>query len=372
MKNLYILITVCFIFSDCTSKKSENAFRQFDVSTNYPEKKIFLEEIAEIEYLQLKMDDDFLFASAPHIVTSKKIILSQDGDVLIFSRNGEPLSKFNRKGNGPGEYTYIRKLLFDETTDEFFLHVGDKIFIYSSSGDFKRSIPLPDRMEDIFCQFVNYDSKCLLLYNDFDVYPNPFTFISKVDGRVVDSIMLPKGNYLERYASSGDYIFYAPSYWIVKHHNGYILTDYSIDTVYLFSHDKKLSPILERKPHIQSMDPIIYLNSFVEAGNYEFVSAITVKSENGQRLPRKYLMRDKKSGTVYRQNITFKDYIGKQVYISPETIENTQDDKLGLIILDMFELKEANNEKKISGILKDLVESSDDEDNSIFMLLHFK
>ena len=58
--------------------------------------------------------------------------------------------------------------------------------------------------------------------------------------------------------------------------------------------------------------------------------------------------------------------------ISPETISYTQNSKLGLIILNLDELKEANKEDKLRGKLKELVENSDDDGNDIYMLLSFK
>ena len=379
--NLALVTTFIFLFTDCKSRKeNDNSLMQIDVSASYPEKEIMLEEVADIEYLQLEFDEDYLFSNPPCIVTSQKIIISDRENVLIFSRNGKPLSKFNRKGQGPGEYTYIYELLYDETSDEVFLKSEDKFLVYSSSGKYKRTFPLLGRFYDIFSKFVNYDSETILLYDDDAGYPDnyssAFSFISKKNGSVVDSIMIPKGKRVAHFAqTSAESIVYAPPYWIVKHRDGYLLTDYSIDTVYFFSREKKLTPILVRKPNIQSMNTNIILNSMIEAGNYNFFLSITIKAveENGRyRLPSKYLMRDKKTGSVYQQKITFKDYQGKIINISPKIIENTKDSRLGLVVLDLTELIDANAENKISGKLKELVENSDELGNDILILLHFK
>jgi hypothetical protein len=83
-------------------------------------------------------------------------------------------------------------------------------------------------------------------------------------------------------------------------------------------------------------------------------------------------MRDRQTGSVYRQKIVFNDYKGKEVYLSPETIANTQDSRLGLIVLGLDELKNAGNENKLGGKLKELAEHSDEDGNDIYMLLHFK
>ena len=373
----YLILIMAFVSSCSSDKQTKDGLVYIDVSKNYPEKGIQLEDFADIEYVQLEFDEDFLFSEVPAIVTANYMIICRfiAGDILIFTRDGKPYTKFNHKGNGPGEYAYIEKLLYDEASDEFFVLSNNKLLVYSSSGAFRKVIPLRDGFSNMIPLgvIVNYDSISLLLYEQHNLYPTRFSLISKVDGSMVDSIQISKGEEIELYVLSQDKAFalLAPSYPMVKYKDGYLLTDFSIDTVFYLSGEKELSPILVRKPAIQSMDPVIYMNSFVEAGNYEFVSVITVTNENN-RLPRTYLMRDRKTGSIYKQKITFNDYRGKEVYLSPETINNTQNSKSGLIVLGLAELQNANNENKLSGKLKELVDNSDEDGNDIYMLLHFK
>jgi hypothetical protein len=293
-------------------------------------------------------------------------------------------------GGGPEDYpAQSWFLLFDENSDELFVQSFNKIMVYSLRGEFRRVIPFSSlirtgtntnrlnvRTRPVI---MNFDSKTLLLY---DAYNNHrFTFISKEDGSEVDILDIPADEDISTFIMHQEVnninaivsmnILQAPTNRLVRYNDGYLLTDFSIDTVYFLSREKKLSPVLVRKPAIQSMDPVIYLNSFVEAGNYQFVLAVTVKNENG-KLPRTYLMRDKKTSSIYRQKIAFNDYKGKEVTLSPETIANTQDSRLGLIVLSLTELQEANSENKLSGKLKELVDNSDDDGNDIYMLLHFK
>jgi hypothetical protein len=222
---------------------------------------------------------------------------------------------------------------------------------------------------------VNFDSETLLLYDDYNVYPFPFTLISKKDGHVVQTVDMPKDKKVNLRFVSQDKenisIMLAPAHHIVKYKDGFLLTDFSVDTVFFLSAGKILSPVWVRKPAIQSMDPVVYLNSFVEGRGYEFAMSVAVKNENG-RLSRTFLMRNRKTGEVYRQKITFADYKGKRICLSPETIANTLNDQLGLIVLDLNELKEAGRENKLGGKLKQLADRSDEEGNSIYMLLHFK
>ena len=362
-----------FSLSCCTNQNGDNSdIIQFDVSISYSEKGIKLEEVAYIEYLQLELNDDFLFAGEPHIITSDKIIISSDGEVLVFSRDGKPLLKFDRKGNGPGEYAYIEQLMYDEISDEIFIKYADKIIAYSSNGEYKRTIPLLGTLHNIFSQVVNYDSETFLIFDSDNVYSSPFSFISKKDGAVVDSIITSKGEPVMTYFFSNDFLIFSfHTFRIVKYGDGHLLTDFSIDTVFFLPESKMLLPVLVRTPLIRSMDPVIYLNSFVEAGGYEFVSTVRVKNENG-RLPVTYLMRDKTTGSVFRQKITINDYKEKLVNLSPQTISNTSNSKLGFIALNLDELKEANRENKLSGKLKEIVEKSSEDGNDVYMLLHFK
>ena len=370
---LSVFEIVFLLLPGCTTKEgNKNNLIQFEIKASYPVKEIVLEEVADIEYLQLELNDDYLFAGEPHIVTSDKIIISQDGDVLIFSREGKPILKFNHKGNGPGEYSYIEQLMYDEISDEIFIKYADKIIAYSSKGEYKKTIPLLGSLFNVFSQIVNYDSETFLIYDSNNIYTSPFSFISKKDGTVVDSIITSRGEPVMTYFFSNDFLIFSfQTFRIVKYGDGHLLSDFSTDTVYFLSKSKTLSPFLVRTPKIHSMDPVIYLNSFVEAGNYEFMSTVRVENEDG-RLPVAYFMRDKTAGSVFRQKITINDYKDKLINLSPLTIAKTNKSNFGLIILDINELIEANREKELSGKLKELVEKSDENSNDIYMFLQFK
>jgi len=395
MKKCFLSISMlCLLFSGCVSeKKNESSLIELNVSASYPEKEIKLEEIADIEYLQLGVYEDFLFSRDPLIITSEKIIFYEfrTGDVMAYSRDGNPLFKFNRKGNGQGEYVEINQLIYNETTDEFFVKSfsSGNIMVYDAQRNFKRMIPLPLSSSthaisgganlSATVELVNFDSKTLLLFDSSN--DNPFTLISKEDGSVIESIDIPKDQDMATYVMAmqmnssneivGINILKAPAYHFVKYNDGYLLSEFSIDTVYFLSPDKKLSPFLVRQPAIQSMDPAIILNSLIDAGSYEFLLSVTIRDDNGA-LPKKYLMRDKKTGSIYRQKITFDDYRGKEITLSPETIAITQAGKLGLIVLSLTELQDANSDNKLSGKLKELVDNSEEDGNNIYMLLHFK
>jgi hypothetical protein len=357
----------------CATEGKEGIVR-IGLEGTFAEKEIALEDIADVEYLYIPTDTGYLFSTAPRIIASGSVIIAgTNGDILTFSRYGLPVSRFNHTGSGPEDYASVGRLIYDEAKGDLFVVAGEKINVYSLSGEFRRSLKL--NPGSYISEVVDYDQERLLLYDDNNIYPAPFTFISKEGGRIMGTADVPGGKYVKtaviREEKEGVFIVRAPVHHIVKHDSGYALTNYASDTVFLLSEGGRLSPLLRRSPAIQSMDPVVYLNSLVSAGGYDFFCAVTVKDENG-RLPRIYLMRDRESGAVYRQAVTLGEYRGKRITLAPDVIAASDDSRLGLVSLDLTELQDANNNHLLSGKLKHWVESSDEDGNNIFMLLHFK
>lgn len=134
--------------------------------------------------------------------------------------------------------------------------------------------------------------------------------------------------------------------------------------------EKELIPMLLKEPGIHTLEPVIYTNAFVEAGEYWFYRKIIVKEENG-KLPSVYLMQNKEDGSTYEQKIMMDEFKGKQVRIAPEIL--TSSSYCGVIELDLTELEEAYNRNLLSGKLKELVKKVDKENgNTIYALLMFK
>jgi hypothetical protein len=371
----YHICIILLLLTGCRGwKVADSSLIDIDLRIAPQEKQIHVEDIADVSYLQLALDEEFLFTGMPTVITDSKIIISQyTGDVFVFSREGEPLLKFNRRGSGPDDYSSMYGLVYDEEAEELFVASNRSIMVYSTDGEFKRRLPIPEGA--YINEMVSFDTHTLLLYDDYGVYPSPFSLISKVSGEVVDTVSLPRDSKVSvriiKQDAANVSILQGPTRHIVRHSDRYLLTDYSLDTVFFFSRDKQLSPALVRKPSIQSMDPVVYLNSFISAGEMSFMQAVTVKDENG-RLPRVWLMYDRSTGFIYRPTIIMEEYEGKVLNLSVETIASTSDSRLGLIVLSLDELQEAYDDNKLSGELKRIVERSEDDGNDIYLFLHFK
>ena len=92
-------------------------------------------------------------------------------------------------------------------------------------------------------------------------------------------------------------------------------------------------------------------------------------------------MRNKKTGEVVRPKFLLPDYLGKEFIMDAHRLN--ADGRIfndGRIYNDgyyfelgLYELKQAYRENKLSGKLKELVATlNEDEDNNVFMLVEFK
>jgi len=361
----------------CSEKKdSIGDIIHLDVSKSYPEKIITLEDIADVKYIQLEFDDEYLFRDSPEYISSSTIVIkggAKSSDFLFFTSDGKPKSKFNHYGRGQGEYMSTSSIVYDEAEDNLLVMSSNKILSYSSNGEYNYSLSFPENAR-INCMF-DYDKESLLIYHESEAYSKNFVRISKKDASVIEEIDIPDHKYISLTAriksSEMVSVYFAQVINIVKYKNGFLLTDHSSDTVFFYGENSELKPVLVRTPPIFEMDPYVLINSYLEIGDYLFLQRNKVKVEN-DGMPLDYLMIDKRDQSVYKQKIFLNDYKGKEINLGPETISSTFSSEMGFIRLNLEELKNAYDENKLSGKLKKMVEASDDDSNDIFMILDFK
>ena len=374
----FTLLFMFFIalFSCTGNKNLSDSIIRLDVSKSYPEKIVTLEDIADVKYVQMEFQEDYLFRGNPSYISSSTIIIkggANSNDFLFFTSEGKPKSKFNHHGQGPGEYLYTSSIVYDETEEKLFILSNNKILVYSSDGEYNYSLPLPENTR--ISHMVDYDKESLLIYHESNSYSKSFVRISKKDASVIEEIDIPdrKEISLRVTIRSGEMvsIYIAPLSNIVKYNDGFLLTDHSSDTVIFYGRNNELNPVLVRTPPIFEMDPYVYINSYVEAGDYLFLQKVTVKLEN-ERVKSDFLMINKYDQSVYKQKIFLKEFKDKEVNLSPEVIRTVDNSGIGFIRLSLDELRVAYDENKLSGKLKELVEASDEDSNDIFMILNFK
>ena len=392
MKREFVLYFFLSIFvTGCSSdKQSHKDLPCLDVGKNYPEKEINLTDMADVTYLHLSTEnDDFLYRGGINHVTQNIIVVidRSSESVLFFSKDGNPKSRFNRKGQGSEEYVRVYSVMYDETADDVYItpYFGDCIKVYSSSGEYKRKLPLPQNFE---VQTVFFDDQSILVYDNSKMWQNitkkntgdktaftepidsTFFLISKTDGKVLEYINLP-GNNIDLSVGNTARTYYGQIGYarVGKCPDGLLLYNPETDTVFLFSKDKSITPYIHKKPLLSDMDPMIVMDICKDVGSFQFMSVIPYLADGGTSPPR-YYMRDKKTGEIFRQKIILPDYEGKDFYIGPGLLSN---EKGYYFELDLYELKEAYRENRLSGKLKELVSTlNENEDNNVFVLIDFK
>ena len=397
MKNLVKLAIVTVLVTSCSSnKQQEDGLPFIDVSKNYPEKEILLTGIADVTYLYLNSDDaDYLYKGGIHNITENTVVVVDNvsSSILFFAKDGTAKSYFNHKGQGPGEYTEIRTVVYDETTDELFVTTYSMpygIQVYSSVGDYKRTIKLP--RETLIEELIVFDdhslffrdgaiefrrSMALLRKEDLpaDDYVIPFYRISKTDGEVLDYVELPGTHLLLGGNYNGRWISVLLRY-SMKCPEGVLLWNAQTDTVFFYRGDKSLTPVIYQTPSVSSLNPMEYLTLCLDRGQYQFIQ-VTIAREGIHPgfFPVKNYLRDKKTGEIIRPKFLLPDYEGKEFTIDPSASNAVGKfyNEGYYFELNLYELKEADRAGKLSGQLKDLVATLDENnDNNVFMLVEFK
>ena len=395
MKRVMVFYLSIFVTSCSLDKQSHENLPYIDVGKDYPEKEINLVDIADVTYIHLNTEnDDFLYKGRVNYVTQNTIVVidRSSESVLFFSKDGKPKSRFNRRGQGPEEYMRMSDIMYDEATDDVYIfqYYSNYINVYSSYGEYKRRLTLPHK--NIDNQMVFFDDRSILMYDNSKLWQNisnkytgditaftepidsTFFLISKTNGTVLEYINLPSKNVdLSFISDNGGFVSYGtPGFTRVrKCPDGFFLYNPETDTIFLYSKDKSLTPYLHKKPLLSDLDPMIAMDICMDVGIFQFLSVYPYLV-NGDISPSvKYYMRDKKTGEIFRQQIILPDYKGKEFYINPRLPNYYA--KEYHFELDLIELKEAYRENKLSGKLKELVATlNEDEDNNVFMLVNFK
>lgn len=382
MKNISILLILPFLLFGCSGDKEEvnTLFIEFDVTKSYPVKELDIREIADINYLLLETHDDYLFSSRPQFISPNYIMTwnKEERGFVFFDKKGEPVSKVFRKGMGPEEYAMVSGWVYNEERDELALHCfPNEIMIYNRHGEFKRKFTRPD--EAFYMGFYDFDADYLICYDIMEEQPSPFVLISKADGRIEDEIKIPFDKKLDmRLTVETDenrkYTVGFGCYFAVPNGKDFLLTEYSSDTVYRYTSDHQLIPVLVRKPSIQTMDPQIALHSWVETNDYYFLSTTKRvydwKTDTG--FPETGYMIEKSSGDIYQQKISNKEFAGKELIIDPSYIHHSSDSRTGFITFSTEELQEAHENGQLSGELKEIAEKMNDDDLYVIMIVNFK
>lgn len=328
-KNIILLTSIILMGSQAINSQSKTGgLPVIDFSKEYPQKEKRLQDIADIEYIPLETTDDILLSgdAVMSCVSDKYILVHEPklGDIFVFDRTGKIYSHFNHKGQSGQEYTWIggAGTILDENNEEIFV-CAQSIQVYSLSGEHKRTLKINTYQNEL--KVFNFDNEALLVYDDVMVDPyiksntktNPYRLISKKDGSLISvlDIHLPK-RYSTHFAHVEDdkwrkIILYFPQN--MHYGQDFMIADISSDTLYLLTQNKKLTPLLTRKPSVHASEPRTVWSILLTTDKFIFISMITLKFDpkgGGGRSP--VFVYEFETGEISRLSISDTEYNRKK------------------------------------------------------------
>ena len=236
-----------FALAGCgKDKQSTNELITVDVTKNYPEKELTLQDFMDVEYIPLETNDEFVTQGKVMAIGAEVILITNwanDGNLFVFDRKtGKALKKINRKGQGGEEYVGITEVVLDEANKEIFViaYTGSKISVYDLYGNFKRSFKAAGTESHV--NTFNYDRENLISYvpdnsleNPSNAIPPYYLIFSKQDGSITRKISIPFDEVKSPVARDGEaWAVPVPTtvYQIVPDHTNWVLMETSSDTIY--------------------------------------------------------------------------------------------------------------------------------------------
>lgn len=380
----FILVSFILALSGCSGNKlTSDECITIDVATSYPEKKLNLQDFMDVEYIPLETTDDILCAGSVWAVSENLILASnfnQDGNIFLFDRkSGKSLRIINHKGQGGEEYTSALGFVLDETSNELYVSdtYGRKILVYDLDGNFKRKLSWNG--DFMFGEIFSFDQKHLICHdilnenNTVIRSAQSFMLLSKENGNIVKTIPIPfkdKKTIIMTHADekTGMYYAYAPStsHPLVPYFNNYVLAEYSADTIYQYTPNGAMGPIIARTPSVQTMNPEVFLFPTMFTDRYYFLEAV----EKTMEFRSTDILYDKQEQKLYKYKIYNSDYTNEQEAFLKSRPLN------GKIptwqYLEAWELVKDYEAGKLKGRLKEVASNLNEDDNPVIMLIKHK
>ena len=399
MKQIRFLFLTTIILMGCQSGKQKpgqtGELPIIDISQNYPQKEMYMQDIADIEYIPLETTDDVLLDQLSFIShVSDKYILIWDmmqDEIFVFNRKGKIVSHFNRKGQGGQEYTSISGsgVLFDKKKEEIFVidDATKRILVYSVSGEYKRTLKYTEDLNIMMPGSVcNFDDETLLIYALYrpfrdDNSEKPYMLMSKKDGSIVSvldinlPIRYPNRIHQVIDIDGGQTMTTALSISTPK--NMYygqelVIADISSDTIYLFTQNRNLIPLLVRKPSVHSSEPRTVWTTLLTTDKFIVLQKTVldfIAAEKGGGTFPVVFMYEFETGEISEISFINAEFamgkwsLNKMVLDIPRNM--TAD------LMQAPRLREGYENKELKGALEKVAETLDEDDNPVVRIIKF-
>jgi 6-bladed beta-propeller len=374
--------------TDSIKKKNNEPFI-IDLGKKYSERKMTLQDVAEIEYVALETSDDVLISYGPVSISDNHIIASNSsGQFMVFDRDGHILTHFNHKGGSGEEYKNIKGWAYDEQKDE--LYVLDmpslkRIFVYSSNGLFKRKLNIPTTCK--IEKLSNFNDSTLLakktymydyLKNINHTNEKDYVLLSKKDGRIVSTIDISLSNRIPTVAirkGNGEYLTFMVPNDIINSGEYTVIADISSDTIYKLHQNNQLTPFIIRKPSVHDTKPVLLFEASIITDKYVFFSkhSYDYDSEDAQGITStEEFAFDRYSKECFCPNFYNADFPKSEDFTMYGFRKITIGKNRAAKLIKAEDLTEALKNGELSGQLKKIASTIHEEDNPVVMILRFK
>ena len=227
-----------------------------------------------------------------------------------------------------------------------------------------------------------YNEDYLLCHDKLSA-TNPFFLLSKKEGSVENiplSFEKKINPFLKKKGANGEFLtIQFPYSYAIREEENLLLTEYSCDTFFLYTPERRLVPKFVRKPSVRQMEPPVLVHGLLQTSLYTFwaTDELTYNFATRQGGEEKNYLLDKQSNAIYEVKIMNRDYEGQELLISPATVtskigESSSNPKVGVCTLKNGELLTARDEGRLSGSLKAIVDSMEEETPFVLMIMKFK
>ncbi len=385
MKRINVVIVLFLILGWIGCSKDDEAANvvMVDIAGNYPKRELLLQDFMDVEYIPLETNDEFITQGDVMAIGNKYIVVknwNNDGDIFLFDRKtGKGVRKWNRRGQGAEEYTFINGIVLDESKEELFVNntPSKKILVYDFLGNFKRNFNHVEGTE--FMDVLNYDENSLICYDMFVYYnegkskEKPFyhMIISKKDGSVVKGIPVPFDIVKAPFVQKGDGIAVASVRPIIPYKGDWLLVETSTDTVYNYvSKENKLCPFLVKTP---SENPEILLTMGAVTERYYFMQTIQKVFDFDKRrgFPTISVVYDKQENAVFDAIVRNGDFAKLQ---SVDMVSHpiNSDEIAAFQTLAANQLVETYENNELKGRAKEIAAGLNEESNPVVLLYKYK
>lgn len=368
--------------------KKEQGLVTLDVTKDYPEKKIVLQDLADVKYIPLETKKNALLPNSAgclgYVSDSLIVARTSDNEIVLFNGDGSVRSSFRHVGQGSKEYQYIIGMAVDPKAQEIFIVdylLKYRMQVYSFTGQYKRTLPIPYKM--ILNSLQDFSADCLLAC-DMDVNQGisnrakPYMLLSKKTGEIVKELDIHftkrMSNRMSKPFGENQTISAALGYDpIVRCEDSYVIGDLSADTIYTYTPQGVLSPMLVRTPPVLSMETPKVLLPDYRAGSYFFFYLVDFEFDFETRtgFPDKYMVYDYAAGKTYVCKLVNRDCEEQEIQLGDGGVTNKAWNTACYTIpsSDLVEQSEAG---KVHGPLKEIAAGRTDDDNPVLAIVRFK